>query len=797
MNDPITTIVLIEDDEDDYIITRDLLDEVERGRFELQWVSTYEEALAWLRAPGADVYLVDYRLGVHNGLDLLREALSQGVRAPIILLTGQGNHEVDVEAMQAGAADYLVKGHIDSFLLERAIRYAIERKQAEEKLRDAEARYRTLVEQLPAIIYTVALGQTPRTFYISPQIESLLGFSPAEWIADQELWIKQIHPDDRERVQAEVRSRDARGEPLDLEYRVLARDGRVHWFNNKTALIRDGAGRAVASHGVMLDISERKRAEEEVQRHAARAEALVRTAARLNAVLDLDTVLNTVCEETARALNAPAAIAGLYDERHDHILFTATFGLPPDDGRRFHPIPRALYEEHTQAWGKMVTIPDVQAFPELPNASLFAQYNIRTIGTAAMLRTDQLIGVLNVLTFETARAFNADELALLQGLADQAAQAIVNARLLEDAERRFRHVEALRNIDVAITSNLDLRLTLTVILEQVIAELGVDAASLLIYKAYTHSLEFAAGRGFRTDALQHTHLRLGEGHAGQAALERRVTHVSDLTRPDAGFKRSKLLAGESFVAYYGVPLIAAGQIKGVLEIFHRSPLAPDREWLDFLETLGGQAAIAIDNATLFSDLQRSNIELTLAYDATIEGWSRALDLRDKETEGHTQRVTEMTLRLAREMGVGEEESVNIRRGALLHDIGKMGIPDSILLKPGPLTDDEWAIMRKHPRYAYEMLSPITYLQRALDIPYCHHEKWDGDGYPRGLKGEHIPLSARIFAVVDVWDALRSDRPYRLAWPEEKVREHIRAGARSHFDSQVVEMFLKVMSETSN
>jgi PAS domain S-box-containing protein/putative nucleotidyltransferase with HDIG domain len=797
MNDRTTTIVLIEDDEDDYIITRDLLNEVEQGRFELQWVSTYEEALAWLRAPGADVYLVDYRLGVHDGLELLREALSQGVRAPIILLTGQGNREVDVEAMQAGAADYLVKGHIDSFLLERAIRYAIERKQAEEKLREAEARYRALVEQLPAIIYTVALDQPPRTFYISPQIESLLGFTPAEWMADRELWIKQIHPDDRERVLTEVRSRDARGEPLDLEYRVLARDGRVLWFNNKTALIRGEAGRAAASHGVMLDITERKQAEEEVQRHAARAEALARTAARLNAVLDLDTVLNTVCEETAHALNTPAALAGLYDERQDHIRFAATFGLPPDVGRRFQPVPRSLYEEYTQTRSKLVTIPDVQAFSELPNAPLFAQHNIRTICSAAMLRAGQLIGVLNALTFETARVFNADELALLQGLADQAAQAIVNARLLEDAERRFRHVEALRNIDLAITSNLDLRLTLGVILEQVTAELHVDAASLLIFKEYSHSLEFAAGRGFRTSALQHTYLRLGEGHAGQAALKRQAIYIPDLTQPDSGFKRAKLLAGEDLVAYYAVPLIAKGQIKGVLEIFHRSPLDPNPEWLEFLATLGGQAAIAIDNATLFNDLQRSNAELIVAYDATIEGWSHALDLRDKETEGHTLRVTEMSLRLAQAMGMTSEELVQVRRGGLLHDIGKMGVPDSILLKPGPLTDDEWVIMRKHPGFAYEMLSPITYLRRALDIPYCHHEKWDGSGYPRGLKGEQIPLAARIFAVVDVWDALRSDRPYRPAWPEERVREHIRAGAGSHFDPQVVEMFLKVMSETSS
>src|SRR5689334_22264450 len=173
----------------------------------------------------------------------------------------------------------------------------------------------------------------------------------------------------------------------------------------------------------------------------------------------------------------------------------------------------------------------------------------------------------------------------------------------------------------------------------------------------------------------------------------------------------------------------------------------DKNWSAFGEMLAQQTAIAIDNVELFDNLQRSNLDLGLAYDATIEGWSHALDLRDHETEGHTQRVTEMTVRLGRMMGMDDVAMVHMRRGALLHDIGKMGIPDAILLKPGPLTEHEWTIMKLHPVYAYELLSPIAFLHPALDIPYCHHEKWDGSGYPRGLKGEEIPLAARIFAVV--------------------------------------------------
>jgi PAS domain S-box-containing protein len=364
------------------------------------------------------------------------------------------------------------------------------------------------------------------------------------------------------------------------------------------------------------------------------------------------------------------------------------------------------------------------------------------------------------------------------------------------ADERINHhiqkLSALRSIDLAISSSLDIRVTLKVFLEQVVSQLNVDACDVLLLNPHAKTLDYAAAQGFRTSALRHTHLRLGQGYAGVAALENRIVSIPDL-KTGNDFKQRGALEGEDFIAYYGVPLVAKGQVKGVLEIFHRSPLEPDEEWLEFLEALALQAAIAIDSNSLFQQLERSNMGLALAYDSTIEGWSRALDYRDKETEGHSQRVTEMTIKIAREMGMNEEELMHVRWGALLHDIGKMGIPDSILLKPGPLTEEEWKIMRLHPVYAYELLQPIAYLRAALDVPYCHHEMWDGSGYPRGLKGEQIPLSARIFAAVDVWDALRSDRPYRPAWPKEKTVEHIRQLAGTHFDPKVVEVFLNFIA----
>ena len=253
---------------------------------------------------------------------------------------------------------------------------------------------------------------------------------------------------------------------------------------------------------------------------------------------------------------------------------------------------------------------------------------------------------------------------------------------------------------------------------------------------------------------------------------------------------SKLWSEEGFKCMDVIPLISKGEIKGVMTVFHRKDFTPNPAWSSFLGTLAGQAAIAMDVTQMFDSLQRANMELSLAYEATIEGWSQALDLRDKETEGHSQRVTEMTLQMAKALQLDGEEINHMRRGALLHDIGKLGVPDHILLKVDKLTDEEWLVMRKHPEFAYDMLRPIAYLRESLDIPYCHHEKWDGTGYPQGLKGEQIPLAARIFAIVDVWDALISERPYRRAWSKPDALQYIREQSGKHFDPQVADIFLR-------
>jgi putative nucleotidyltransferase with HDIG domain len=364
---------------------------------------------------------------------------------------------------------------------------------------------------------------------------------------------------------------------------------------------------------------------------------------------------------------------------------------------------------------------------------------------------------------------------------------------LKDAERsilrQLSQLNALRTIDAAITDNIDLVTTLEVILTQVREQQAADAACVFITRPEDTRLHAAAFQGFQTTGINYFSLEVGQSLAGSVAQNKGVLVIPDMA---ASPLAPAALLEEGFRAYVGVPLQVRGELQGVLEVFQRFPFDPSPDWLQFLNTLAGQAAIALDNIHLFDGMRASNIELRQTYDITLEGWAKALELRDKETEGHSRRVTELTMLMAKEAGIPEEDLENVRRGAILHDIGKMGIPDEILLKPGKLDDAEFAIMQRHADYAHDLLSPISFLQSSLDIPWGHHEKWDGSGYPRGLKGEEIPLPARLFAIIDVWDALRSDRPYRAAWPKEKTVSHLKESSGSHFDPYVVDLFIKLV-----
>jgi putative nucleotidyltransferase with HDIG domain len=331
----------------------------------------------------------------------------------------------------------------------------------------------------------------------------------------------------------------------------------------------------------------------------------------------------------------------------------------------------------------------------------------------------------------------------------------------------------------AINASMDLNLTLSILLDQVVSKLDVDACDVLLLNPYTRTLDFAAGRGFSTQLINRASLKSNLTYAWRVINQRQLLFIENISADRDNIISSQFIESEKFTSYIGAPLIAKKVTNGVLEIFSHTTLERDKNWFEYLEAMADQAAIAIDNATMFQELQRANFDISLAYDKTIEGWAKALELRDGATEGHSQRVMKLTLDLASKLGMDEADLGKVRHGALLHDIGKMGIPDSILLKPGPLTDEEWVIMKKHPEYAFQMLKDVAYLKTAIEIPHYHHEHWDGSGYPNGLRGDQIPLSARIFSVIDnsciIWTQSASSRIWSrnrliqvVRWLEEEL-----------------------------
>ena len=617
-------------------------------------------------------------------------------------------------------------------------------KQAQEALHDSNLHLQLITENMLDMVSRVTMSGI--RVYVSPAHQRVLGYKPEDMIGTSV--VDYVHPDDMERVSAAVQSALRSLHAQRVEFRSRHADGHYVWLETIGKALFDNNGSPIGGVLSSRDISERKQVEQTLFEEQNLLRMLMCNLP--DAIYFKDSqgrfIRMSQGHASAFGLSDPALAIG----KTDFDFFT-------EDHAR-----QALADEQAiMATGEPLI--------DVEERDTHLDGRVIWVSTTKMPLRDQdgrIIGTFGVSRDITQRK-----------------------RAEEQITRQLQHMSALHEIDMTITAATDVQLVLNAVLKHAMNQLGVDAATILLMDANTQRLEYAVGRGFHSSALQHTRLQLGDGYAGQAALEGSVIQVSNLIAAPDGLTRSPLLAAEGFVFYCAAPLKSKGHVVGVLEVFHRSPVNADQEWLEFLEAISTQAAIAVDSAQLFDRLQRSNMELSLAYDATIEGWSCALDLRDKLTEGHTQRGAKMAIQLARVMGVDDAALVHMWRGALLHDMGKIGIPDSILLKPGQLSEDEWTIMRQHPQIAYDLLAPIAYLQPALDIPYCHHEKWDGTGYPRGLKGEQIPLPARIFAVIDVFDALTSDRPYRAAWSRKKALAYIREQSGKHFDPQAVAAFL--------
>lgn len=747
-------VIIVEDSENDALLVARMLRKAGYD-LSLERVETAGQMQAALARQEWDIVISDYSLPRFSGYAALALLQQSGRDIPFIAISGTIGEETAVAMMRAGAHDYLMKDNLSRLIpaVERELEQARVRRasrQAEQaiQVKDTLLRLTGEIARVGGWEYDLATQAVMWT----DEVWRIHDLEPGEEMSIARA-LGFYTPESREKLECALQAAATAGVPYDLELEIITARS-AHKTVHTKGLPELENGRVVRLRGIVHDITDLRQREMELRVEERKYQTLAESA-------PVGIFRTDAAGATTYVSPRWSEISGL--------SFDQAMGYGWLDA--IHPDDRAKVDA---GWNQA------------------AAAALGSIKEYRYLRPD---GSIAWVLGQAVPEEDADGRVL--GYVGTITDITENRRAQERIETQLRRLGALREIDAAITASLDLDHTLNVLLEQMTIQLGMDATSVLLLDQNQQELVYAAGCGFRTSGISTTRLKLSQSFAGQAAVDRRPVYIDSYAGLKAGLTDAFDLDTEGFVAYYGAPLVAKDEVKGVLEVFHRTPYAADEEWFEFFNMLAKQAAIAIDSAQLFASLQHSNLELSQSYDATIEGWSHALDLRDKETEGHTLRVTLITEQLARAMGVDEADLVHVRRGALLHDIGKLGVPDSILLKPAALTPAEWAVMRRHPEFARSMLVKIAYLRPALDIPYLHHEKWDGSGYPNGLVGEQIPLAARIFAVVDVWDALRSDRPYRDAWPNDKVLEHIRSLSGAHFDPQVVRAFLALMGENGN
>ena len=625
-------------------------------------------------------------------------------------------------------------------------------KQSQRILAESEERYRQIAAQLQrtldlSVDLITSIDAEGRFVTVSAASRRILGYAPEEMIGHAVADF--VHPDDHTRTLAARQRTRASHATTTFQNRYLHKDGRVVWLEwSGTVVLDEGM-----VYGMARDVTQRRAAEEDRVFLAAIVQA------------SHNAIIGVSLDNTIRSWNPGAEQLYGYSAG-EAVGQPVTFIVPAE----FHALEVELIDRAKQGFRD-------PPFEGTRFTKSGQQVQVLVSLSPILDAEGQVVGVSKIARDVTALRQAEQE---IQGLN-------------EDLQRQLRSITGLRKIDRSIAASADLDVTLGLVLDNIRQQLGMDVATILLMDARRKTLTYAVTRGFYADQLENSATKLGVGLAGRAALTQQPLSLPDLAGAAVLPAWREVVQNEGLSAYYAVPLLSKGQVLGVIEVLHHQAWPLSLEWLSTLETLADQATIAIDHAKLVTELERRNSELRLAYDENIEGWARALDMRDRETEGHSRRVTEMTYELCQLIGFTSDQLVNVRRGALLHDIGKMGIPDAVLLKPGQLTDDEWTLMKKHPEYAANLLTPIAFLHPALEIPQHHHEKWDGSGYPLGLKGNAIPLAARAFAVVDVYDALMSDRPYRPAWTWEKTMAHIRSNAGTHFDPEVVEAFIQMIT----
>ncbi|MEP6894260.1 MAG: PAS domain S-box protein [Chloroflexota bacterium] len=632
-----------------------------------------------------------------------------------------------------------------------------ERKQAEEELRESEAIYRKAIEVAGAVPYRQSYPSEEFHIiydFIGEGIHQITGYKAEEF--NEALWDSLVRESHLMGELAKYSLKEAAHQvrtgasPIwQCEHRIQTRTGETRWVYEAAVEIRDKDGKSHGSIGLYQDITERKQAEEALRESEERFAVLSSATFEAIGLSDYEKIIDIneqmlqmfgytrseIVGINIKKLLAPESIELV--KRHRNLgLETAYEHLSIKKDGTIFPVevrPRTIPYK-----GSLIRVTAIRDITERKKTEL------------RILHLNRLYVTISQINQTIVHASNRDDLFIdiCRVAIDHGKFRMAWIGLLDETHERIKPL-VFAGEEQGYLGNLDIK--------------------------------------------YHDRV-LGSGPTGTAVREGRCIICQDIaTDPRMAPWREQALS-RGYRSSAAVPIREKGRVIGALTVYADDVNGFNAENEDLLEQIGQDVSFALDSIQAEAERRRAEANLEEAYDTTLEGWAKALELRDKETEGHSRRVTETTLAVARAMDFSEEELVHIRRGSILHDIGKMGIPDQILRKPGPLTDEERQIVMKHPDTAYNLLKQISYLEPALDIPYYHHEKWDGTGYPRGLKREEIPLAARIFAIVDVWDALTSDRPYRKAWDREDVIRYVIDDSGKHFDPRVVDVFLALIGK---
>ncbi|MGC8840821.1 MAG: HD domain-containing phosphohydrolase [Candidatus Sumerlaeaceae bacterium] len=666
----------------------------------------------------------------------------------------------------------------------------------QEQLETTLQRLEYVLESSPIILHVLRYDERLGDFvpaWVSPSVAYVLGYTVEEALRP-EWWLEVMNPEDRDVVARHSREVLAKGQQQ-LEYRVRTKWGREIWIQDFARVTKVHDGRPVEVLVTWTDITRRVINEQLLKEEIHRHQTIYELGRAFAGEITAGGVARAAVRKCAENVEASLAWIGLkeidgtirpiasWPENHPFLddLQVRWDNTPLSKG----PTGRAVVTGYEQSFPDFTIEPSVA-----PWRSRLNEFGFRSGFAVPLIHKGQVLGNLTLYSDKSGHFVGRGE-QIIREVAPFIAAELSGQLSYDLAQQRLQQLEGLRRIDLQVIADPNPELVMAQLLQEVIGGLQVDAAAVVSIsdrergKILLHS-------GFTQFPPNEFTLPSGGVRHKAVKTKSRVVVENPCSIPTE-FAPSDFFVSQGFAWICVQPIMTPDRVLALLELYSRRRLTPTQEWFILLETLAGQGAIGLELAWHVAQTAQHAEELQLAYSATMEGWVKALEMRDRETEGHTHRVTALTLRLAKLSGVPEEQLPHIERGALLHDLGKIGIPDTILHKPGPLTDQEWVIMRRHPVLAKEMLEKIEYLQPAMDIPYCHHEKWDGTGYPRGLAGEAIPWPARLFAVTDVWDALTSDRPYRKAWPKGEALAYIAAQSGKHFDPRAVDLFLQLVS----